>query len=261
MKKVFLTIAVLVMAICANAQTNQYFWYQGHLMMGNPIAQIDSVTFGEGEPMDTLHIMLPRPIIKTVHDTVYITIHDTVCPNENMYNGHEYVDLGLPSGLLWATCNVGADVPEQAGNYYAWGETQTKETYTSSNYVYTNNQISLGDIAATKYDAARANWGGEWRMPSRQECSELLSNCTVKDTIINNVGGKLVIGTNNNHIFIPFSGLAQEDRIDGAEEIASFWTSTASGSSTAYRMWEWSYISFSWRWQALPIRPVFKNQD
>ena len=80
MKKLFLICAVLVMALSANAQTNQYFWYQGMLMMGNPIAQIDSVTFGEGEPVDTLHIMLPRTIIKTneVHDTTYITIHDTI---------------------------------------------------------------------------------------------------------------------------------------------------------------------------------------
>ena len=82
MKRLFLSLAVFVMALCANAQTNQYFWYNGNLMMGNPIAQIDSVTFGEGEPADTLHIMLPRTIIKTVHDTLYITIHDTVCPND-----------------------------------------------------------------------------------------------------------------------------------------------------------------------------------
>ena len=81
MKKVFFILAVFVMAICANAQTNQYFWYQGNLMMGNPIAQIDSVTFGDGEPADTLHILLPRTIIKEVHDTIYLTVHDTVCPN------------------------------------------------------------------------------------------------------------------------------------------------------------------------------------
>lgn len=83
MRKRFLSIVVFVMALCANAQTNQYFWYQGNLMMGNPIAQIDSVTFGEGEPADTLHILLPRTIIKEVHDTIYITIHDTVCPNDS----------------------------------------------------------------------------------------------------------------------------------------------------------------------------------
>ncbi len=91
MKKFFLTLAVMVMAICASAQKNQYFWYQGHLMMGNPIAQIDSVTFGE-EDTDSILVYLPRTIIKTVevHDTVYITIHDTICPDaisEGALNG------------------------------------------------------------------------------------------------------------------------------------------------------------------------------
>jgi len=97
MKKFFLSLAVFVMALCANAQTNQYFWYNGNLMMGNPIAQIDSVTFGEGEPADTLHILLPRTIIKEVHDTVYITVHDTVCPND------------IPEGALNGLFSVSTD--------------------------------------------------------------------------------------------------------------------------------------------------------
>ena len=96
MRKLFFTLAVFIMALCANAQTNQYFWYQGNLMLGNPIAQIDSVTFGEGEPADTLHILLPRTIIKEVHDTVYITIHDTVCPND------------IPEGALVGEFSVSA---------------------------------------------------------------------------------------------------------------------------------------------------------
>lgn len=83
MKKTILTLAVFVMAICASAQKNQYFWYQGNLMLGNPIAQIDSVTFGT-EDTDSILVYLPRTIIKTVHDTVYITIHDTVCPQEDI---------------------------------------------------------------------------------------------------------------------------------------------------------------------------------
>lgn len=89
MKKFLLTLAVLAMAICASAQKNQYFWYQGNLILGNPIAQIDSVTFGT-EDTDSILIYLPRTIIKTVHDTVYITIHDTVCPDaipEGAVNG------------------------------------------------------------------------------------------------------------------------------------------------------------------------------
>lgn len=97
MKKIFLTLAIFVMAICASAQKNQYFWYQGNLMLGSPIAQIDSVTFGEGEQVDTLHIMRPRTIIKTMHDTVYITIHDTVCPDD------------IPEGALKGVFSVAAD--------------------------------------------------------------------------------------------------------------------------------------------------------
>ena len=95
MKKIFVTLAVFIMAIYAYAQTNQYFWYGGNLMMGNPIAQIDSVTFGEGEPTDTLHILLPRTIIKTVHDTITIITHDT------MYiQGTVYGDCPIEGALL-----------------------------------------------------------------------------------------------------------------------------------------------------------------
>ncbi len=86
MKKFFLTLVVAALTLFATAQTNQYFWYQGNLMMGNPIAQIDSVTFGENEPTDTLHILLPRTIIKEVHDTVEIVKHDTVYINKCLAN-------------------------------------------------------------------------------------------------------------------------------------------------------------------------------
>ena len=84
MKKIFLSLAVIMMALFVNAQTNQYFWYNGNLMMGNPVAQIDSVTFGDGESVDTLHILLPRTVIKTVevHDTTYIAVHDTLYINK-----------------------------------------------------------------------------------------------------------------------------------------------------------------------------------
>ena len=99
MKKYFLSLAVFVMALCANAQTNQYFWYQGNLMMGNPIAQIDSVTFGN-EDTDSILIYLPRTIIKTVevHDTTYIIVHDTVCPNQETIEQSK-------TEYLWLECN------------------------------------------------------------------------------------------------------------------------------------------------------------
>lgn len=134
MKKIFLTLAVFVMAICANAQTNQYFWYQGNLMMGNPIAQIDSVTFGEGEPADTLHIMLPRTIIKTVHDTLYITVHDTVCPGN------------IPEGALAGEFSVSATkkIRFSKGNLQYQASTKTWR-FAENQYDYVGD-ATLGNV-------------------------------------------------------------------------------------------------------------------
>ena len=108
---------------------------------------------------------------------------------EYYHNGHEYVDLGLPSGIKWATCNVGATTPEEYGDYFAWGETQPKDYYDWSTYKYCNGD----EYSITKYctrstygtvdikttlelsdDAARVNWGGKWRMPTIEEQKELL---------------------------------------------------------------------------------------
>ena len=105
------------------------------------------------------------------------------------------VDLGLPSGLKWATCNVGATSPEDYGNYYAWGETTTKESYNESNYTIYGQQISDFSGNAT-YDAARANWGGPWRMPTQTEMQELIDNCTWTWTSQSGVNGCKVTGPN-----------------------------------------------------------------
>lgn len=110
--------------------------------------------------------------------------------------GHEYVDLGL--SVKWATCNVGSSTPEDYGNYYAWGETSPK----TSAYTYSDNPTTLPASA----DAATANWGGGWRMPTKEECEELLNNCTWQWTTLNGVNGCLVTGTNGNTIFLPAAG-------------------------------------------------------
>ena len=101
--------------------------------------------------------------------------------NQNTIAGHEYVDLGLPSGLKWATCNVGATTPEEYGNYYAWGETKPKTEYTEENSATFG--VELLDINSNPtYDVARANWGSTWRMPTMTEMDELIDNCTWKWT-------------------------------------------------------------------------------
>jgi hypothetical protein len=92
-------------------------------------------------------------------------------------NGYEYVDLGLPSGLKWATCNVGASSPEMPGGYYAWGELETKDYYGSDNC--STYEIDMEDISGDpNNDVARAKWGSTWRMPKVSEINELKANCS-----------------------------------------------------------------------------------
>ena len=133
--------------------------------------------------------------------------------------GVQAVDLGLPSGIRWASCNIGATVPEDYGNYYAWGETETKADYSWATYKHNNGDNSSDNI--TKYgnnadtlttlepedDAATANWGGTWRMPTAAEMDELLEHCTWTWTTQNGVNGYQVASTTNgNSIFLPAAG-------------------------------------------------------
>ncbi|MBR5831997.1 MAG: hypothetical protein IKY79_05210 [Bacteroidales bacterium] len=140
-------------------------------------------------------------------------------------NGYAYVDLGLPSGLKWATCNVGATTPEEYGNYYAWGETTTKTEYTEENYTLYGQE--LGDISGnTTYDVARANWGSTWRMPTKEELEELANNCTWTWITQNGVNGMKVVGSNGNSIFLPASGVINGSLLDGVGLGGNIWTST-----------------------------------
>jgi len=121
-----------------------------------------------------------------------------------------WVDLGLPSGILWAKYNVGATSPEEYGGYYAWGETEEKDSYTSQNYKHLdyNNQtfINIGsDISRTNYDVAHVKWGNGARMPTFRELQELADNCTWQ-TIRSN--GKILVkvtGRNGHSILIPYA--------------------------------------------------------
>ena len=153
----------------------------------------------------------------------------------NMANGHEYVDLGLPSGLKWATCNVGANKPEDYGDYFAWGETMTKETYTEYNcptYGLSKSELqsqgyvdSEGNITS-QYDTARAKWGGKWRMPTKAELQELLDKCTWTWMSQNGIDGCKVTGPNGNSIFLPAPGYRYRSSLYRAGDEGYYWSSS-----------------------------------
>lgn len=140
-------------------------------------------------------------------------------------NGYAYVDLGLPSGLKWATCNVGAGSIEEYGDYYAWGEVETKTEYTESNSVTWGAHI--GSISGNvKYDVARKKWGDTWRIPTKTELEELETECTWSLMTHNNVKGYKVTGTNGNSIFIPLAGCRYKTDLYNDGEYGYLWSST-----------------------------------
>ena len=140
-------------------------------------------------------------------------------------NGHAYVDLGL--SVKWATCNVGASAPEDYGNYYAWGETVTKSSYDEDNSKTYNNSSYNYDIGGNaSLDAARANWGGTWRLPTRAEAQELLDECDWEWTTQGGKKGYKVTGPSGWSIFLPEAGGRYGALIVCADSGGVFWTST-----------------------------------
>lgn len=140
---------------------------------------------------------------------------------------HEWVDLGLPSGTKWATCNVDATSPEQAGKLYAFGETTTKSSYTEENSK--TNNMPLEDIAGNKtYDVATLKWGEGWRMPTNEEMKELLTYCNDKYVQKNGRWGREFTSTiNNQSIFLPATGSKEGTKLMDYNGCGVYWTSTA----------------------------------
>ncbi|MBO4607845.1 MAG: pilus assembly protein N-terminal domain-containing protein, partial [Prevotella sp.] len=152
------------------------------------------------------------------------------CPDDN----HPHlIDLDLPSGIMWACCNVGATIPEGAGDYYQWGITTPNNgyswwsTYSHSDHDGTMFYTPGSDIAGTGYDVAHELWKGSWVMPSYDQCEELLNNCSAKSTTLNDVTGVQFIGKNGNYIFLPTAGgYFDSDMLEDFDEAGYYWTST-----------------------------------
>ena len=163
----------------------------------------------------------------------------TLCPDDN----HPHmIDLGLPSGTLWACCNIGAKSPTEYGDYFAWGETQPKSVYDWSTYKWgtvkneltkycTDSQWGQFGLVDNKTeldlddDAAYVNWGSDWRMPSREQLQELLDNCTSEWTTFNGVGGRLFKSHNNSaSLFLPVAGYRYGSWLYDSGSYSGYWS-------------------------------------
>ena len=191
-------------------------------------------------------------------------------------NGYDYVDLGLPSGLKWATCNVGAAKPEEFGSYFAWGETEEKAHYGWESYTWcSGSENTMTKYCTDKYygaadektileaddDVAHVQWGGSWRMPTAEEMQELSSKCVWEWTTLNYVNGYRVTGPNGNSIFLPAAGCRYAAKLDAVGRYGfylsgSLYTNNGNYSSLLYFS-RFSYDCYNnYRYYGHTVRPV-----
>lgn len=200
----------------------------------------------------------------------------------NVCCGHEYVDLGLASGTLWATTNVGALSPENYGSFFAWGETQTKEVYSGINYKFGkgeeyvvdsllkyNTLLKFGNVDSLmnllpEDDIATIEWGKTWRTPTISEWAELYEQCSWIWMEFKGVLGYKVVGKNNNWIFLPIGGYRSQNYIYN-EIYGSYWSATVCNEAPEFahymlfyskRIYDFYYNS---RYIGMPIRPVISK--
>ena len=204
---------------------------------------------------------------KEKHDPITFSVNNAIVMPELAV--HDYVDLGL--SVMWATCNVGAEEPEGYGDYFAWGETEPKEIYGWSTYKWSDatgtnmTKYNATDGLTTllpEDDAAHVKWGGQWRMPTLNEFTELVENTSWENMQINGVKGYLVRSTvpcyTDKHIFLPFAGWRNEDLSSHVYEqgiSTRYWSNYATHNDCAYNFFNRSRSNNSRR-SGLSIRPV-----
>lgn len=176
------------------------------------------------------------------------------------------VDLGL--SVKWCNMNVGASAPEDCGGYYSWGETKQKDYYADSTYLYTDKPYNKNigkNISGTKYDVAHVKMGGDWRMPTDKEFTELRTRCTWKWTTQNGMEGFVVTGSTGNSIFLPAAGEYFKDKVSGQRRYGYYWIADiVDGTNTKAQSYIFtngglyfgSYNNTNSRFQGLSVRPV-----
>ena len=209
-----------------------------------------TVTSNEVDDNNNYMVRLVSPPVGTICYRAYVLIdgipHYGAVKNieitHGITNGYEWIDLGLPSGTLWATCNVGANKPEEYGDYFAWGETQPKSNYNKSTYKYCNesNNTMTKYCTSSSYgtvdnktelepadDAATVNWESGWQMPSKAQQQELINNnytTTIWTTQNGVYGRKITSKSNGNSIFLPAAGYCAGTSLYHAGSYGGYWS-------------------------------------
>lgn len=209
-------------------------------------------------------------------------------------NDHEWVDLGLPSGTLWATCNVGANAPEEYGDYFAWGEIQMKDSYLWETYQYANgacNKLTkycsnpdIGNdgftdsltILLPEDDAATANWGKGWCTPTYEQWKELLDNTTNKWMTQDSVRGRLFIAENGQTLFLPAAGGRSLSKVFSVNGSGGYWSRSLYSLYSINSLSPWClifyldmfynnedncYMEIGDRWCGCSVRPVTSSHE
>lgn len=224
---------------------------------------------------DTMYVCLKSGDVMTilVDDVDSIIYYNPIaqpgCPDDNHPHA---IDLGLPSGTKWACCNIGCSKPEDCGDYFAWGETDTKSFYDIYSYKYRadGSFTDIGsDIAGTDYDVAHAKWGGSWTMPTADQMQELGANCTWtwqdEDSTAGLTAGYKVTAKNGASILFPATGFVDhnEEKCKGTE--GYYWMATSENTttlSTSDILWfdssEYDDASIQTRFSGCAVRAVCK---
>lgn len=175
----------------------------------------------------------------------------------------QLIDLGLPSGTKWADRNVGANAPEEYGDYFAWGETKPKKVYNKTTYIHLTEDGKykhLGkNIASTEYDAATANLGKFFCMPTDEQFQELVDKCSWEWTTLNGINGHKITSPNGNHIFLPAAGWKYAGDLGGVGDDGFYWSASPDHEYYAGGLYfdsgDWSCDN-SGRSHGLSVRPV-----
>ena len=158
-------------------------------------------------------------------------------PKEDVKVEHEYVDLGLPSGRLWATCNIGAEKPTDCGDYFACGAVEPYNLDDCNTDDYKKTEAAKLTEIDNAHDAAKVLWGDDWRMPTLTDFAELIDNCTYDSKVIDGIlCGVFTSKANNKKIVIPAAGAFCDSTLYDRSIYGNYWSRSFGSSSYAWRM-------------------------